>query len=94
MPEQLTVSDQLARDRTVLANERTLLAYLRTALGLLAGGTSLVKLFPQDESLVITGIALLLLGLGLSAVGLVRFFRVRVALRRLVAGRVGTTGGG
>ena len=33
----------------MLANERTLLSYWRTGLGLIAGGGTLLKLFPEDR---------------------------------------------
>jgi putative membrane protein len=42
---QLSLSDHLAIDRTVLANERTILAYGRTALAMLIIGGSAIKFF-------------------------------------------------
>lgn len=47
---ELSATDLLALDRTVLANERTLLAYLRTALALLVVGGTGFKFF--DELLI------------------------------------------
>jgi putative membrane protein len=42
---ELTLSDYLAIDRTVLANERTALAYGRTFLAMLVIGGSCIKFF-------------------------------------------------
>lgn len=72
----------LALDRTALANERTLLAYLRTALALLAGGVALLQLVDADWARV-TGVVSVPLAIGILAVGLVRFARVRRRLRRM-----------
>lgn len=40
----LSLTDELAIDRTLLANERTLLAYLRSSLALIIGGFSFLHL--------------------------------------------------
>ena len=83
-PEQLTLRDHLARDRTVLANERTLLSYLRTAFGMLAGGVTLLKLFPDDRWLGCVGVGLLVAGTLVTAVGTWRFSVVNARLRRIL----------
>jgi len=44
-PEELTLRDVLAIDRTAAANERTLLGYVRTALALVAAGAATVHFF-------------------------------------------------
>ncbi len=83
-PEELTLRDVLARDRTVLANERTLLAYLRTGLMLLVSGVTLFKLSVQPG--VATWTAALVLGAAgvlISTIGLARFFRVARALAKI-----------
>ena len=54
-PDDLSLRDQLAADRTVLANERTLLAHVRTALGLLGGGGALVYV-SSDIWLIVVGV--------------------------------------
>lgn len=52
-PEDMILRDHLAFDRTILANERTGLAYVRTVLVALASGFTLMKLFPDDQMLLI-----------------------------------------
>ncbi len=84
LPEHLTLRDHLARDRTVLANERTLLSYLRTAFALFAAGGTLLKLFPQDQALVVLGIVLSVLGLATTVLGIGRFATTRRNLRRIL----------
>jgi len=44
-PQEMTLRDHLAMDRTVLANQRTFLAWIRTALTLFLTGLSLVHFF-------------------------------------------------
>lgn len=83
-PDELTLRDYLARDRTVLANERTLLSYLRTAFGFAAGGVTLVKLFPEDVILLGSGLALLVLGFLTAVFGLVRFRTIRNNMRAIM----------
>jgi putative membrane protein len=82
-PEDLTLPDLLARDRTVLANERTLLAYVRTAFGFVAGGVTLIKLFPEDQTLLILGIGLIATGFVVAVVGLFRFWSVARRLKSI-----------
>ena len=81
--DQMTLRDALAFDRTILANERTLLSYLRTAMALLAAGGTLLKFFPQDQNLQITGIVMLVLGVIVVFMGLFRFSRIRKSLKLL-----------
>lgn len=83
-PEDLTLRDLLARDRTVLANERTLLAYVRTGFGMLAGGVTLIKLFPEDRGLWVVGLGLLLVGTLVTLVGVWRFAVVNARMRRIL----------
>lgn len=75
-PSDMILRDHLAYDRTVLANERTLLSYLRTAIALLAAGGTLIKLFPDESSMVGLGFALLALGALAAVVGVWRTIRV------------------
>ena len=72
-PDQLTLRDHLARDRTVLANERTFLAYIRTSLALLASGAAVLKFFADDPRLQRLGLALLVIGVGVALLGAWRF---------------------
>ncbi len=82
-PEDLILRDHLARDRTVLANERTLLAYVRTAIAILAGGGTLLKVFPGVRYLRILGSILLVLGVLVLIVGIWRFVAVSRELRAI-----------
>lgn len=43
----LSLTDWLAVERTVLANERNILAYLRTFLSCAISGAALIKFFPN-----------------------------------------------
>lgn len=84
-PAELTLRDQLARDRTMLANERTLLSYLRTAFCFFAGGGTLLKLFPEDQPLRILGACLLFAGLLLLLAGSIRFAIVHRRMKSIMA---------
>ena len=75
-PDDMILRDHLAYDRTVLANERTLLAYLRTAIALLAAGVTLVKIFPDESSMVKLGSILLAIGGATAVIGIWRFVAV------------------
>jgi len=76
----LSLSDQLALQRTRLANERTLLTYVRTSLALVGFGLALLQFHPERggrlgySALAAAGLVLL--------VGLARF---RVHRRQLAA---------
>lgn len=43
--DKLSLSEQLALDRTILANERTFLSYSRTSLTVFVVGVTFIKLF-------------------------------------------------
>ena len=76
-PDEMILRDHLAYDRTVLANERTLLAYLRTAIALLAAGGTLVKIFPDEGTMVKLGTVLLAIGVAAAVIGTWRFVAVK-----------------
>lgn len=82
-PEDMILRDHLAYERTILANERTVLAYLRTGLALLAAGATLMRLFPGDQYFTILGTIMLVLGVIVTATGLIRFAVVTRKLRKL-----------
>lgn len=63
----LSLSDQLAIDRTHLANERTLLAYVRSGIALVVAGFSLINFFRDDIYIVVGA---LLIPTGLLTIGL------------------------
>lgn len=71
----LKLVDVLALDRTRLANERTLLAYTRSAFALLIAGISLVKVFPEDVTLMILGGSFIILAPVLLSAGIYRAYR-------------------
>lgn len=83
-PEDLILRDLLARDRTVLANERTLLSYIRTAFGFLAGGVTLIKLFPEDQVLLWLGVALLIAAGVFTVIGVFRFWTTIVRMNAIL----------
>jgi putative membrane protein len=87
-PDDCTIRDELALERTLLANERTFLAYIRTTLALWAGTAALVHLFsgfPWSRTLASILLAAGAMTLG---AGLYRFFRTG---SRLKSRRVGGT---
>ncbi|QDV22102.1 hypothetical protein Q31a_03850 [Aureliella helgolandensis] len=63
-----------------------MLAYLRTALGLIAGGCTLLQLFPNQLHMQILSVCLLVVGVALGAIGVERFKTVRAQLRKLMDG--------
>jgi putative membrane protein len=75
------VRDRLARQRTELANERTLLSYTRTALGCLAVGIPAVWWF-ESAFVQKLGVASMVLGVVLMAIGIYRFFSVKAQIDR------------
>ena len=82
-PDDLTLRDRLAVDRTVLANERTLLAHVRTALGLLGGGGAVIYVGESLWLHALGAVLLVLAPLALAA-GVARFVAVRRRLRPLL----------
>ncbi|MCC3159908.1 DUF202 domain-containing protein [Hymenobacter sp. 15J16-1T3B] len=77
----LGLSDRLALERTRLANERTVLAYLRTGMALVVAGFSLVNFF-RAHLYVWVGVLFVPLGLGIVALGWVRFLAKRRHIRQ------------
>jgi putative membrane protein len=78
--EELSLTDELAIDRTVLANERTLLAYIRTALGFLVLGLTFHH-FLEQVAYHILGFTFMGFAAVLFTFGIVRFLQVRRSLR-------------
>ena len=83
-PEDLSLADHLARDRTILANERTLLSYFRTGFGFAAGGLTLLKFFPDDQLLWWTGMVLMVAGLLVTGFGIYRFLTFTSRMRSIL----------
>lgn len=85
LEDQLILRDHLAADRTILANERTFLAYIRTALTLFVAGLSFVHLKEIFSSYIVEviGIIFILLGIATFFVGLFRYKRMQVLIRKI-----------
>jgi putative membrane protein len=71
-PEELTLRDELALDRTLLANERTLLAYLRSGVTLILAGVTFIH-FAQEQWFKIIGALCLPAGVIFMLFGGVRY---------------------
>ena len=82
--EDMILRDWLALDRTVLANKRTFLAYARTTIALMVLGIAFVK-FIDHQFFIITGFALIVLGIVVFGVGLREFAQNTQRFKRLVA---------
>ena len=82
-PDEAALRDRLALDRTHLANERTALAHARTAIMLFVTGGTLLKLFAPQPAAVISGWALVAVGLAVLIAGLRRYFVLRSTLLRV-----------
>lgn len=76
----LSLTDQLALQRTRLANERTLLTYVRTCLALVGFGLALLQFHPERGGRL--GFTALAVAAVVLLVGVLRF---RVHRRRLAA---------
>lgn len=86
---QLSLSDHLAIDRTVLANERTILAYGRTALAMFIIGGSAIKFFSPLTGLLL-GIPFIAGGAVVMLWGWMRYNRTRQYLSVALHQRTGS----
>lgn len=75
------IRDQMAVQRTIFANERTLMAYLRTAITIIAGGIAAIKLSGHIY-MEIAGVALLFIGVILSAYSFYRYVQKQKLIKR------------
>ncbi|MBC5774424.1 DUF202 domain-containing protein [Pontibacter sp. KCTC 32443] len=75
------VRNQMAVQRTIFANERTLMAYLRTAITIIAGGIAAVK-FSGNVYMETAGVALMFVGVILSAYSFYRYFQKQKLIKR------------
>lgn len=82
--ENLILRDVLAIDRTILANERTLLSFFRTAIMLIASGVTLVKIFPENTTLLFLGCASIIFAVALAVLGFLRYMNVRADMKRIL----------
>ncbi len=78
-PEDLTLRDELAIDRTLLANERTLLAYLRSGVTLFLAGVTFVH-FAHSQWFRIIGIACVPLGILVIGFGVYRYRHMKAKI--------------
>ena len=79
-PNELTIRDLLALDRTVLANERTFLSYVRTAVVFGGSGITILKLFPDQPILIPPAYAFIFITPVVFFLGYKRYMRTRKAL--------------
>ncbi|WP_247236461.1 YidH family protein [Telluribacter sp. SYSU D00476] len=77
---KLSITDQLAVERTHLANERTFLSYFRTSLALLAGGVTILRLDVLSR-IEPWGYVFLVIAPIVLSIGLWRFFAVKKRIR-------------
>jgi len=82
----MTLTDQLAIDRTNLGNMRTLLAAIRTSLALLGVGVSLLKFFSHNLLHAIARLSIVFSVVVLIA-GIAKYVTYKRYLRRLVKKR-------
>ncbi|MBP3872039.1 MAG: DUF202 domain-containing protein [Faecalicoccus sp.] len=80
----LTIRDILAFHRTELASERTLLSYFRTFIGLEGAAAGLVKLFSDVAWSRPIARILMVLGPIILVIGLVRYFRLKGKLDKIM----------
>ncbi len=78
---ELSLTDNLAIERTRLANERTFLAYFRSAIVFLSSGFAILKLQILDEIEWI-GYVLVIIGPVLFFIGLFRLIYLKGAIKR------------
>lgn len=75
--------NKLAKNRTSLANERTFLAFVRTALMIFVSGVTFIKLFHDEQALVILGYIALPVAVMVFIIGLFLFLKMRKNLRNM-----------
>ena len=82
--KELTLRDHLALDRTYLANQRTFLAYFRSAIMIFVSGITVLKLFPSETSLKITGIIFIPVAGIVMILGIISYFTMN---RKIIEAR-------
>lgn len=53
----------LLKEQVVLSKERTILSFIRTALAAIGAGVILINVFPENHTMWIIGMALILIGM-------------------------------
>lgn len=76
MNKELVLREYLAIERTKLVNESTLLAYIRTGLYFLVAGSTFGHLI-ETTFWELTGIPLVIIGIGIMIIGFIRYWRLR-----------------
>ena len=69
--------NSLAKDQTMLANARTLLAYARTCMMLTFSAIASLKVFPEEDVLVVMGLVLIPIAIAVGVVGYRRFRKMQ-----------------
>lgn len=78
-PQELSLTDRLAVERTAMANERTLLSYIRTSLALIVVGVTILKFF-HSSSMHTLAYFIIPVGAVAGVVGLMKYLEVRARL--------------
>ena len=84
-PEEMSLRDYLAVERTVMANQRSFLACLRTMLSLVVAGASFIK-FSGYRWMELVGWVLVSLGIVLAPIGTVRFLQMKRVIDEIKTG--------
>jgi putative membrane protein len=77
--EELSLTDSLAVDRTILANERTLLAYLRSGVAMILTGVTFIAVFPSGY-VAWLGMGCIPVGVVVVVVGVLRWVGMRQSI--------------
>lgn len=77
--DKLSLSEQLALDRTILANERTFLSYMRTSLTIFVVGISFIELL-DSPIIEIIGVIFLPIALSIFILGVKIYLKIRKEL--------------
>lgn len=83
MDENLSATDKLAYERTLLANERTFLAYVRTFVGFVAAGVGLIIIVELPWA-SLTGIIFIAAGIAFFACGIIKYGRSKKRIRQIM----------
>lgn len=82
-PDQTTLRDQLAVDRTLLANERTLLAYLRSGVALVIAGVTMMHFATGEGWFWRVGLVSIPSGILAVVIGIIRFRQMNASIARV-----------
>ncbi len=83
MKTKQTITEKLTIEMTYLSNERSILAYLRTFMVFLSSGVAIIEIETLENYNIIAYILLSLAPIIL-IVGIIRFFTVKKAVKKIV----------